>query len=96
MSGGRTALVHGLAIAGEATARALLARGYRVLAADDELTDARRAVADELGIDVVVRPDEAEIRRLVRSVDLVSPSPGVPETHTLVRPALELGVPLRT
>lgn len=96
MSGAPTALVHGLAIAGEATARALLARGYRVLAADDVLTDERRAVADELGLDVVVAPDEAEIRRLVASVDLVSPSPGVPETHALVRTALELGVPLRT
>lgn len=96
MSGSPTALVHGLAIAGEATVRALLARGYRVIAADDVLTDARRALADELGIDVVEAPDGDAIRSLVRSVDLVSPSPGVPETHALVRTALELGVPLRT
>lgn len=96
MTGSPTALVYGLAIAGEATARALLARGYRVIAADDTLTDARRAVAAELGIDVVDAPDEETVRTLVRSVDLVSPSPGVPEMHPLVLAALALDVPLRT
>ena len=91
-----TALVHGLAITGLATARALVARGYDVLVADDAPTDERRARAAELGTELIERPDEDRIAALVRSVDLVAPAPGVPETHPVVRAALASGVPLRT
>lgn len=94
MSG--TALVHGVAIAGAAVARALADRGYRVVLADDAPDDAKRAVAHGLGTELVERPDADTIRRLVRDADLVAPAPGVPETHELVRVALELDVPLRT
>ncbi|MFN8024326.1 MAG: UDP-N-acetylmuramoyl-L-alanine--D-glutamate ligase [Acidimicrobiales bacterium] len=91
-----TALVHGVAVAGAAVARALAARGYRVLVADDAPDDAKRAVAHELGTELVERPDAATIARLVREADLISPAPGVPETHELVRTALAADVPLRT
>ncbi|CAB4562319.1 MAG: UDP-N-acetylmuramoyl-L-alanine--D-glutamate ligase [Actinobacteria bacterium] len=92
----RTALVHGVAVAGAAVARALAARGYRVLVADDAPDDAKRELAGELGTELVERPDGDAIRRLLAQVDLVSPAPGVPETHELVRAALATGVPLRT
>ncbi len=78
------ALVYGLAIAGAATARALLRRGYEVVVIDDRVTDDRVALADELGVDLVDAPDDPELDRLVRSCELVSPSPGVPETHRIV------------
>jgi len=91
-----TALVHGVAIAGAAVARALVARGYRVLVADDAPDDAKRELAGELGTDLVERPGTGVIARLLAQVDLVSPAPGVPETHELVRAALATGVPLRT
>ncbi len=94
MSG--TALVHGVAVAGAAVARALAARGYRVVVADDAPDDAKRELAGELGTELVERPDTATIARLLRGVDLVAPAPGVPETHELVRAALALDVPLRT
>ena len=91
-----TALVYGVAVAGEATARALVARGYRVLLADDAPTDERRAAAHRLGTELIERPDQSTIDRLLAEVDLVAPAPGVPETHPLVVGALAQGVPLRT
>ena len=91
-----SALVYGLAITGQATARALASRGYRVIAADDQPNDERRACALELGTELVERPGEEQIAALVSSVDLVAPSPGVPETHAVVRAAIEQGVALRT
>ena len=39
-----TALVHGVAVAGAAVARALAARGYRVLVADDAEAFAREVI----------------------------------------------------
>ena len=61
-----TALVHGVAVAGAAVARALAARGYRVLVADDSPDapgDAKRALAHELGTELVERPDADTIAR---------------------------------
>ena len=60
-----TALVYGVAVAGEATARALVARGYRVLMADDAPTDERRAAAHRLGAELVESPDAATIDRML-------------------------------
>jgi UDP-N-acetylmuramoylalanine--D-glutamate ligase len=91
-----TALVYGIAIAGEAVARALVKRGYRVILADDTANEHRRAVASELGTDLIEAPDHATIERLVRSADLVVPSPGVPETHGVVRAAIAADVALRS
>jgi len=90
------ALVHGLAIAGEATARALLARGYQVVAADDAPGPRAREAAAALGLELVEAPDAALVDRLVRDADLVAPSPGVPETHPVVAAAVAHERPLRT
>ena len=83
-----SALVYGLAVAGESTARALRARGIDVVVADDVVTPERRAVAEEIGAEFVGRPDDTTIEKLVRRSDLVCPSPGVPETHRVVDAAL--------
>jgi UDP-N-acetylmuramoylalanine--D-glutamate ligase len=87
-------LVYGLAVAGESTVRALLRHGHEVVVADDTVTDERRRVADALDIDVIERPDEQTLDRLVRSCAMVSPSPGVPETHAVVSAARAHGVEL--
>ncbi|MCB1000834.1 MAG: UDP-N-acetylmuramoyl-L-alanine--D-glutamate ligase [Acidimicrobiales bacterium] len=91
-----TALVYGVAVAGAAVARALAAHGHRVVVADDAPDDTKRALAHELGSELVECPDDDTIRRLVRDADLVAPAPGVPETHDVVRHALAADVPLRT
>lgn len=83
------ALVYGLAVAGAATARALVARNVDVVAIDDDLGPERRALADDLGIDLVEDPTDTALRDLVGSVDMVCPSPGVPETHAVIGAAQE-------
>jgi len=90
------ALVYGLAVAGEATARALLARGVHVTVADDRPTARAVDVARELSLDLYEAPSPAKIERLVERADLVAPSPGIPEGHPLILSAQRLGVPLRS
>jgi UDP-N-acetylmuramoylalanine--D-glutamate ligase len=91
-----TALVYGIALAGDALAGQLVARGWDVLVADDQPTAAKRARAVELGTTLVERPDQAGIAALMSRCDIVCPAPGVPETHALVAAAQSAGRPLRT
>jgi UDP-N-acetylmuramoylalanine--D-glutamate ligase len=86
------ALVHGFAITGESTARALLARGHEVVVTDDLIDDAKTASVEALGLELVPLPDDLDA--FVRGFDLVSPAPGVPEMHELVRAAQRAGVEL--
>ena len=92
----RRALVYGLAVAGEATARALLARGYAVTVADDRPTAEALAVARALGIDLYEAPPAPKVERLVERADVVVPSPGIPERHPVIVSAQRLGVALRS
>ncbi|BAN02258.1 UDP-N-acetylmuramoyl-L-alanine--D-glutamate ligase [Ilumatobacter coccineus] len=89
-----TALVYGLAVAGQATARALLRRGYTVVVADDVVTDERRHVATELGVELLDAPTAEQLREVVAACSIVSPAPGIPETHRLIEVSNELGVEL--
>lgn len=90
------ALVYGLAVAGEATARALLARGERVIVADDRPSAGALETAAALGVDLYESPSDARIATLVERSDVVVPSPGVPERHQLFTAARRAGVPVRT
>jgi UDP-N-acetylmuramoylalanine--D-glutamate ligase len=90
------ALVYGLAVAGEATARALLKRGYRVTVADDRPSPGALDVARQLGLDLYEAPPPPKVERLVERSDVVVPSPGIPETHPVIISAHRLGVPLRS
>jgi UDP-N-acetylmuramoylalanine--D-glutamate ligase len=86
------ALVYGLAVAGESTARALLRQGYDVVVADDDVDQRRRDLAARMGVDLLDRPDEPTLHSVISSCDLVSPAPGVPETHTVITIAQAIGV----
>ncbi len=88
------ALVYGLAVAGESTARALLRNGFDVVVADDVVDERRRDLAAELDVDLLDRPDTDALGELMASCDLVSPAPGVPETHAVVAAAQAAGVEL--
>ena len=90
------ALVYGLAVTGVATTRALVARGWRVTVADDRVTDVMRAAAAELGVELVEAPTGASLTELVAGVELVTPSPGLPERHPLFAVAVDAGVPVRS
>ena len=88
------ALIHGLAIAGVATARALSGRGYEVIAVDDDVSPERLRTADGLGIELIPVPTDDQLSSLIASCELVSPAPGVPESHPLITAALASGVPV--
>jgi UDP-N-acetylmuramoylalanine--D-glutamate ligase len=91
-----TALVYGMAISGEAVARALHERGISVLVADDAPTDAKVAAALAVGSELVAKPHIDAIDELVAMADMVCPAPGVPETHPVIIAANRYGKPLRT
>jgi len=91
-----TALVYGIALAGDALATALVQRGWRVLVADDAPNDRKRELAAALGTTLVERPDAAAIDALLVDVEMVCPAPGVPETHAVITAAVAAGVAIRT
>jgi UDP-N-acetylmuramoylalanine--D-glutamate ligase len=91
-----TALVYGIAIAGEAVAQALHDRGIRVLVADDAPNATKIAAAAAVGAELVARPDAQTLHNLVAASDMVCPAPGVPETHEVIAIADRLGTPIRT
>jgi UDP-N-acetylmuramoylalanine--D-glutamate ligase len=74
----------------------MVARGYRVIAEDDRPTPEGIAFAAELGIDLFESPPEAKAAQLVERVDIVVPSPGVPERHAVIVAAKRARVRLRT
>lgn len=87
-------LVYGLAVTGASTVRALARRGHDVIVIDDHIDEAKRALADELGVELLAKPTTLDA--LVGDCDLVSPSPGVPETHDVIAAARRHGVPVRS
>src|SRR5262245_51038669 len=84
-------LVYGLAVAGEAVARALVARGIEVVIADDNVMPRRRQVAAELGAELVHAPEGDDLATLISGCDLIVPAPGVPESHRLIGAARAAG-----
>ncbi len=86
------ALVYGLAITGTSTVRALVARGYDVVVADDVVDDPKRDLADALGVDLL--PTPLDPGAFASQFDLLSPAPGVPEGHPIVLAARDAGVPV--
>jgi UDP-N-acetylmuramoylalanine--D-glutamate ligase len=74
-------LVYGLGVSGSAAVRHLKAEGYEVMAVDDDGGDRTRERAAELGVELVVAPDQTELRRLAAGVDEIVVSPGVPAGH---------------
>ncbi len=87
-------LVHGFAIAGEATVRALLKFGHHVVVTDDNIDDQKERTATSLGLSLRSLPPEGELPAFLSAFDLVVPAPGVPEYHALITTAQNLGVRL--
>ena len=80
----------GLGIAGNAVARALVARGIEPVLVDDKPNPAHDALAVELGASLNISPDLGTLSGLVKNVDFVMPAPGVPESHPLFAVANDL------
>lgn len=90
------ALVYGTGIAGMATLRALLARGYDAVVADDDVSADRAEQVRGLGCELLERPTEHLLNDIVAGCDFVAPSPGVPENHRVISVSRTRGVPLRS
>lgn len=80
----------GLGVAGGAAAHRLGQRGWQVTVVEDRPSEASRARAVDLGVEVVEAP--ADVSALVEGVDVVVPSPGVPIGHPAIQHALTAGV----
>jgi UDP-N-acetylmuramoylalanine--D-glutamate ligase len=87
-------LVAGLGVTGAAVARALVRRGAEVVVVDDAPGDEARAVADELGIDLVTAPDTDALDRLLAGSAAALPAPGLPARHPVFALAAAHGVPV--
>jgi UDP-N-acetylmuramoylalanine--D-glutamate ligase len=87
------ALVLGLAITNEAVARQVVARGGKVVVLDDRPSDAARDRALALGVELHTT-SEVDAAELLRTVDVVLPSPGVPIAHPVIAGAVAAGVPV--
>lgn len=84
----------GLGVTGRAVVRALVDHGEGVVVVDDRPTDAARAFAAEVGVELVERPDRDALAALVRRADAVVPSPGVPDHHAIFALAAAADVPV--
>ena len=91
-----SALVLGLGVTGRAVARALVARGGEVVLVEDRPTEDHRALAEELGVDLVEAPDRAALHAALARVEVLLPSPGVPDRHPAFATAAAAGVPVRS
>lgn len=87
-------LVLGLGVTGRAVLRALVGHGDAAVVADDRPTDTGRALAAELGVELVEAPDAVRLAALVGEADAVLPSPGVPDHHPVFELAARLDVPV--
>jgi UDP-N-acetylmuramoylalanine--D-glutamate ligase len=92
----RRVAVFGLALAGAAAARALVARGIEVVLSDDAITDEHRRLARELGCTIIPVVTQSEIVSFLEGVDVLIPAPGVAPHHQVIVEALVRGVSVRT
>ena len=88
--------VFGLAVAGRAVATALRARGIEVVVGDDKLAEEHQSFAQSIGARVVDIARDGELLSVMKSVGVLSPAPGVPESHVVIRCAHENGVSIQS
>jgi len=84
-------MVYGLAITGASMVRALQRRGYDVLVVDDVIDEPKRMLATELGI-ALLDGASVDVNELIAGCLLLSPAPGLPETHRVIDAAQRAGV----
>jgi len=92
----RRVAVLGLALTGEAVARALHQRGIELVLADNAPTQAHHEFASSLGADMVDVSSADGIDRFLDGVDTLLPAPGVPPHNPVVVRAIERNVVVRS
>ncbi|MBU6215977.1 MAG: UDP-N-acetylmuramoyl-L-alanine--D-glutamate ligase [Acidobacteria bacterium] len=89
---GERFLLFGVGVTNAAAARALLRRGLGVTLVDDRPDDTAVELASELGVDLIVAPDDDDLVRALDEVDVLLPAPGLGETHRALGLARAHGV----
>lgn len=92
----RRAMVVGLGVTGTAVTRCLVARDVGVLVVDDHPSEATVAAARSLPVDLLSAPSDVDLDAALAGVDLLLPSPGVPDRHPVFTLAARRGVPVRS
>lgn len=88
--------VLGLALTGNAVARALSVRGISLRLADNRISDDHKALATELGCELIDMSAADAVDLLLSDVDTLMPAPGVPPSHPAIVEALRRGIAVRT
>ena len=88
--------VLGLALTGNAVARALSARGISLCLADNRISDDHKTLATELGCELIDMSNAGAVDLLLRDVDTLMPAPGVPPSHPAIVEALQRRIAVRT
>lgn len=89
---GGLAVVVGMGAHGRAVARALLTRGYDVVAADDRPSSDTVEFASSAGIPLHTAPDATVLAELMGRAVAFVPTPGLPESHLSFDVAAAAGV----
>ena len=87
-------VVLGLGVTGRAVVEALRAHGVAVSVVDDHPSDAVRAAATSLGVELLEAPSEQDLVTALTGADALLPSPGVPDRHPVFVAAARAGVPV--
>lgn len=87
-------MVIGLGVTGQAVARVLSRHRHPIRLVDDRPSAAARALAEELGTELVEAPTTQQLADLLRDVEAVFPAPGLPAHHPLFDLASAVGVPV--
>ncbi len=87
-------IVLGLGVTGQAVLRALVEHGEGAIVVDDRATDAGRALASELGVELLEHPGVDALQAVVARAGALVPSPGVPDHHPVFAAAAAAGVPV--
>ncbi len=84
----------GLGVTGRAVARALVRRGVPITLVDDAPGAAARALARDLGVDLVEAPGADGLAAVLSGAGALVPAPGLGEAHPAFTVAAEHGVPV--
>lgn len=89
-------LIVGFGVTGRSVARALRGTGATVRVLDDASSSEKQAAARAIGVEVNTTPDPSGLLELLKTVDMVVPSPGIPPTHPIYGAASQAGIPVRS
>ena len=89
-----TPLVVGFGVTSRAVTRALVGRGHRPVVVEDRPTDDHRRAAAELGVELIERPEPADLDGALAGATVLLPSPGIPDHHPVFARARAADVPV--